>query len=281
MRLTTKIHDRDNAGLTYVYPVVSRRARGVSIGINLNPNNACNFRCVYCQVPDLKFGKAPETDLVLLEEELRAFLTEIVTGDYMEQHVPEDSRVLRDIAFSGNGEPTSSEQFLEAVQLTGRVLAEFGLLGKLKVLLITNGSLVHQTQVKEALAAMQTMLGEVWFKLDSATEEGMARLNNFTGGLERVRTNLAVAAHACPTWLQTCVLDWNDGGPSAAEKNAYLDFVSWTQSEGLPLVGVLLYGLARVSHQPEGPELQALSVEWLEEFAKDIEQRGLPVRVNA
>lgn len=38
------VHDqsRDSAGLRYVYPVVSRRAGGVSVGINLNVNNACN-----------------------------------------------------------------------------------------------------------------------------------------------------------------------------------------------------------------------------------------------
>lgn len=281
MRLTTNIHDRDSASLTYVYPVVSRRARGVSIGINLNPNNACNFRCVYCQVPGLTFGKAPETDLLVLEEELRAFLTELTSGDYMEKHVPEDSRVLRDIAFSGNGEPTSSEQFLEAIRLTGRVLAEFDLLGKIKLVLITNGSLIHQAQVKEALTLMQEMKGEVWFKLDSATETGQARINNYTGGVDRIRTNLAIASHLCPTWIQTCVLDWEDGGPSHEEQTAYLDFLAWTRYEGLPLEGVLLYGLARESHQPEAPELKALPLDWLERFALKIEQRGLTVRVNA
>ncbi|MCZ7653281.1 MAG: hypothetical protein M5R42_01880 [Rhodocyclaceae bacterium] len=67
-------HSRDSAGLTYVYPVVSRRAGGVSIGINLNPNNACNWRCIYCQVPDLKRGAAPLIDLDRLEGECGASL---------------------------------------------------------------------------------------------------------------------------------------------------------------------------------------------------------------
>jgi hypothetical protein len=65
-------HNRDSAGLRYVYPVVSRRAGGVSVGINLNTNNACNWRCIYCQVPDLKLGMAPPVDLTLLEQELRS-----------------------------------------------------------------------------------------------------------------------------------------------------------------------------------------------------------------
>ena len=84
MRLSTKIHDRDVAGLTYVYPVVSRRAGGVSIGVNLNTNDACNWRCAYCQVPGLVRGAAPEIDLGRVDSELREFLGAIVDGNYME-----------------------------------------------------------------------------------------------------------------------------------------------------------------------------------------------------
>jgi wyosine [tRNA(Phe)-imidazoG37] synthetase (radical SAM superfamily) len=53
--LTVDDHNRDISGMKYIYPVVSRRAGGVSIGINLNVNNACNWRCVYCQVPNLMY----------------------------------------------------------------------------------------------------------------------------------------------------------------------------------------------------------------------------------
>lgn len=281
MKLTTRIHDRDVAGMTYVYPVVSRRARGVSVGINLSPNNACNFRCVYCQVPGLTYGKAPEIDLARLEQELREFLSALVHGDYMERHVPAEARVLRDVAFSGNGEPTSSDVFDQVVHLTGRVLTEFSLAGELEVVLITNGVLCHQAHVRRGLEAMAALEGRVWFKLDSATESGQARINSFRGGLDRVRTNLEIAARTCPTWIQTCVFEWSqDGGPSADERAAYLDFVTWTRDRDLPLLGVLLYGLARESHQPEAPDLRALPASWLEDFAREIEARGLPVRVH-
>ena len=76
-------HSRDSAGMTYVYPVVSRRAGGVSIGINLNPNNACNWRCIYCQVPDLKRGSAPPIDMAQIERELRGFVETLLHGDFM------------------------------------------------------------------------------------------------------------------------------------------------------------------------------------------------------
>ncbi|MBS4057534.1 MAG: hypothetical protein KGZ82_09480, partial [Bacteroidales bacterium] len=137
--LTPRNHDRDTSGMTYVYPVVSRRAGGVSVGINLNPNHACNWRCIYCQVPDLRRGGPPPIDLTLLEAELRSLLDTIVHGDFMHRHVHEDMRRLNDIALSGNGEPTSAPEFLQVVTLIERVMADFGLLGHIRLVLITNG----------------------------------------------------------------------------------------------------------------------------------------------
>ena len=77
--LTTKDHSRFQEGFEYVYPVVSRRAGGVSLGINLNTNNACNWRCIYCQVPDLIRGAPPPVDLDLLKNELSIFLDQILS----------------------------------------------------------------------------------------------------------------------------------------------------------------------------------------------------------
>jgi len=126
--------------MTYVYPVVSRRAGGVSVGINLNPNNACNWRCIYCQVPDLKRGGGPGHRFKQLEAELTALLNDIVHGDFMQTRVPEGARRLNDIALSGNGEPTSAKEFPDVIQLIGRVLKRFGLVGKVKLVLITNAA---------------------------------------------------------------------------------------------------------------------------------------------
>jgi len=123
--------------MTYVYPVISRRAGGVSVGINLNTNNACNWRCIYCQVPDLKRGGAPEVDLEKLAGELRSFLRELLQGDFMQRRVPVDARRLNDIALSGNGEPTSAKEFSQVVDIDRRIMAEFDLIGKIKLVLIT------------------------------------------------------------------------------------------------------------------------------------------------
>ena len=177
-RLSVLDHDRNAVEMTYVYPVVSRRAGGVSIGINLNPNNACNWRCVYCQVPELKFGKAPVIDLELLDEELRQMFDAIQHGNFFAERVPEGARQLKDVAISGNGEPTSSAQLEACVEVLDAVLKAVDLAQKIPVVLITNGSLIHKPHVQAALKRLKRLNGVVWFKLDSATEAGAGRINS-------------------------------------------------------------------------------------------------------
>jgi len=283
--LETRNHDRNSAGMTYVYPVVSRRAGGVSVGVNLNPNNACNWACVYCQVPDLVRGTAPEIDLVQLESELRAMLTAILHGDFMQTRVPEGARRLNDIALSGNGEPTSSRVFPKVIALIGQVMADFGLVGSnerepAKLVLITNGTLADRPYVREGLKQMATLNGEVWFKLDSATAAGMRVINQTRITPEKQLARLAVAAALCPTWLQTCVFALDGHPPSTAEQEAYLALVRRILSEGMPVRGVLLYGLARPSMQPQAARLSALPAAWLEGFAERIRDAGLEAKVS-
>jgi wyosine [tRNA(Phe)-imidazoG37] synthetase (radical SAM superfamily) len=278
--LTPTNHDRDYAGFTYVYPVVSRRAGGVSVGINLNTNNACNWACAYCQVPNLVRGTAPDIDLVLLETELRTMLSVILDGDFMQSRVPEGARRLNDIALSGNGEPTSAKVFPRVVALIGRVMADFDLLGQIKLVLITNGSLADRPYVRDGLKQMAGLNGEVWFKLDSATAAGMRAINQTRITPEKHYARLAGAAELCPTWLQTCVFAMDGVPPSEQEQQSYLALVRRIKSDRIPVKGVLLYGLARPSMQPQAPRLSALPSAWLETYADRIRDAGLEVRVS-
>lgn len=269
-------HSRGSAGLTYVYPVVSRRSGGVSVGINLNPNNACNWRCVYCQVPDLKLGAAPRIDLDVLEGELSQFLNELLHGDFMNERVPEDLRRINDIAISGNGEPTSAAEFDGIIEGIGEVIADSGLPLDVRLILITNGSLIHKQHVRAGLKRMSALGGEIWFKLDSATVAGRKRINDTAISCEQVLENLTTAASLCPTWLQTCVFQFDGNPPSIEEREAYVEFVAPLASH---LKGVLLYGLARKSCQPEADRLSPVSGEWITQFAEDIRKTGLDVKI--
>ena len=280
-KLTTTNHCSDIVGLKYVYPVISRRMGGLSVGINFNPNNACNWRCIYCQVPDLKMGAAPDMDYKLLEEELRFFLDDVLNGDFYERfQVDKDKRVIKDIAIAGNGEPTSLKDFARAVELIGKIATEAGVFPQSNYVLITNGSLVHQTKVQAGLKILQSYGGEVWFKLDSATEEGRALINNTAQSCKVSVENLMLSARLCTTKLQTCLVDYNRQGFSDKEKQAYLDLLKGIKKSGCNLQRVMLYTLARPSLQPEAILLAPLSAELLNAFADDIWHLGFEVTVS-
>ncbi|MEO8003605.1 MAG: radical SAM protein [Betaproteobacteria bacterium] len=273
-------HDRDSAGLKYVYPVISRRAGGVSVGINLNVNNACNWRCIYCQVPQLMRGAPPAIELPRLRSELAGFLKEVLEGDFLATRVPDGARSLHDIALSGNGEPTSAREFEQIVDLIGEVRRECGVSETVKTVLITNGSLMQREGVRRGVSKLAELCGEVWFKVDRATDAGMRQINSTRTSMSRVRANLATAASLCPTWVQTCLFAIDNQPPTEAALAAYLAFLDESLAAGLALEGVLLYGLARTSFQPEASRLSPLPAGWLESFAQRIRALGLAVKVT-
>ena len=279
-KLTVFNHDRDNAAFTYVYPVVSRRARGVSIGVNLNPDNTCNFRCIYCQVPGLIPGNGPHIDLPRLEFELRAQLDDVLHGDFMTTRVPEGSQRLNDVAFSGNGEPTTSPDFGAAVDVVLDVLRDVGILGQVKVVLITNGSRTDRADVEPALRRLGQHRGEIWFKLDSATQSGAQVVNSSNAPLEARVQRLRRVAVVCPTWVQSCFFAMDGQPPSPTELDAYVALLALLAAEQVPLEGVLLYGIARQSYQPEAPRLTALDSAWFDALATRIAALDLPVSVS-
>ena len=274
--LSTENHDRDVAGLIYVYPVVSRRAGGVSLGINLSPNNACNWQCVYCQVPNLKVGVSPRADIPLLKQELDSFLAQLIHGDYMQKHVPEDCRTLQDIAFSGNGEPSTCPNFSDAVQVVTEVMDKYELAIPLR--LITNGSSVHKAEVQQGLKRMAAYQGEVWFKVDGIGEQRTQSINGVSIKPDWQMRQLQAVANVCSVKLQTCLLQAQSEDDKFAED--YLTWLKQALALGVKLEGVLLYGLARPSMQQGGDQLASADKSWMRAFAEKIESLGLSVTVS-
>ena len=276
--LTTVDHRRDSAGLRYVYPVISRRAGGVSIGINLNTNNACNWACVYCQVENLTRGGPPPIDLDRLESELVGFLEDALHGDFMQKQVPPDARQLMDIAFSGNGEPTSAPEFAEAIERVAGVLESFDLRGKLMLRLITNGSLMHRPEVQRGIRLLGELGGEVWFKIDRAAADDVAEINGVPSSVEKVTRYLEICTGLAATWVQTCWFALDGQAPDAVACQSYCDLLKPLAKQ---LAGVHLYGLARPSLQPAAARLGRLQEADLQVFAEEIQKKtGIRVMLS-
>ncbi|CAM8286152.1 COG0731 Fe-S oxidoreductases [Candidatus Methylopumilus planktonicus] len=270
-------HSRELSGLKYIYSVISRRAGGLSIGVNLNVNNACNWQCIYCEIPNLTRGSPPPIELDVLEDELRFFLHEIIHGDYMEKNVAIDDRHLKDIAFSGNGEPTSAEEFPQIILIVKKVLEEFNLLHKIKLRLITNGSLMHQSPVIKSVEMLKEINGEVWFKVDAVTEESIQIINQVNLKRHQILERLKNCATACPTFVQTCIFSIDGKNPSEKDIDAYVQLMSEIKSD---IQGVHIYGLARPSLQPQAKRLGRISKEVLEGIAKKLRYLQIETTVS-
>jgi wyosine [tRNA(Phe)-imidazoG37] synthetase (radical SAM superfamily) len=279
--LTTKNHDRDSADLQYVYPVISRRSGGLSVGINFNTNNACNWRCIYCQVPNLIKGVAPNLDLQVLQGELELFLRDVQHGDFYERFQVEPGiSVIKDIAISGNGEPTSAKKFAEAISLIGDIATTANVFPGSHFVLITNGSLIHQQPVRDGLKILKAYGGEVWFKLDSATKAGRYLVNQTVQSVKSSLDNIKISAELCPTKIQTCFFGKRGLSLSCEEKQAYLEALKIVR-KATDIEEIMLYTLARPSMQPDAADLLPLPLQTLDEFAGEIRQLGFAVSVSS
>jgi len=283
-RLSINNHDRDIAGYQYIYPVISRRSGGLSIGINFNTNNACNWRCVYCQVPDLTLGTAPPLDFDLLAAELSEFLHDVLHGSFYERFQLEpEMRVIKDIAISGNGEPSSVKEFSKAITTITQAVEQAKIAEPFQYVLITNGSLIHKRDVQTGLQLFNQYNGQLWFKLDSATDLGRETINHSAISLQRQIQNLVNSAQLCSTWVQSCMLNYENneklGLVSKTEQLAYLAIMK-SVIQQVPIQGIMLYSLARPSLQAEANIISSASIQQLESFAKRLHTLNLTVKVS-
>jgi len=279
-KLSITDHSRDLAGLKYVYPVLSRRAGGLSIGINFNTNNACNWRCIYCQVPGLVKGTAPVMDFQVLEQELKLFLDFVLNGDFFDQfNVPQSQRIIKDIAISGNGEPTSLKGFNKAVALIGRIATEMKVLPQSEFVLISNGSLMHQKCIQEGLKTLHSYQGQVWFKLDSATEQGRKAINDSRQANTTILENLKISSDLCETHIQTCMLKY-PAYEEEKERKAYLELLTEIKQRRFKVKKIMLYTLARPSLQPEAGRLEKLDEEGMIQLADELRHLGFDVSIS-
>lgn len=237
---------RDNR---YVYPVISRRSKGLSIGVNLNPDKVCNFDCIYCCVDRSTMPGRVEVDLDVLRRELAQMVELARTGDIWRglpfERTPEPLKRLNDIAFSGDGEPTSFPGFLDACRIAADTLRLAGLEGRVKLVVITNATLFHQPRVQEALRFLDEHHGELWAKLDAGTEPYYRLVERTTIPLQRVLDNLLLAGRARPIVIQTLFMHVNGQPPAGAEIDAYINRLNDLVREGAKLKLVQIYTIAR------------------------------------
>ena len=266
-------HDRKIFDKKYIYPVLSRRAGGLSLGINLNTNNACNWQCIYCEIPNLTRGKPESIDTKLLKEELFFWLHEITQNNFLSNHAPPDT-LLKDIAFSGNGEPTAAKEFKEVINIVITAINEFKLNNLVTIRLITNGSYMSDQSVQNAWSLINQTPKEVWFKIDSVDNDDIKMINQINPSLNATKKNIESCLDVSPTIIQTCVIKINGELPSKKSIDQYIAFLKNYEKR---LKGIHLYSLARPTEQKITAKIERLSEKELKSVADKISVLNLPI----
>ena len=200
--------------------MLSRRSRGISIGLNVNPDKLCNFDCIYCQVDRTTPATVTKFDLAVAEEELRAMIDIVQSGEIARHppfdSVPRDKLRLNDIALSGDAEPTTLPNFSRTIGMIAGVKPQ-----GVKIVLITDAGGLDRADVKLGLELMDANDGEVWAKLDAGTEEYFKLINRTKIPFARILKNIATCAKARPIIIQSLFMKVHGVGPSVDEITAY------------------------------------------------------------
>lgn len=241
-------HARRFAANRFVYPVLSRRSGGISIGVNLNPDKVCNFDCIYCQVDRRSESETRFVESEQLFHELDDTLDLVVSGDIYQtekfSQTPPALRRLNDIAFSGDGEPTTYRNFDELIAACAEIKRKHGL-GGVKMVLITNASMFHRPHVQRGLAILDANNGEIWAKLDAGTEAYYKLIDRTTIPFRQILDNITAAAKVRPIVIQSLFMRVNGEGPSTAEQIAFCDRLSEITASGGQIKLVQIYTIAR------------------------------------
>jgi wyosine [tRNA(Phe)-imidazoG37] synthetase (radical SAM superfamily) len=243
---------RDFLNNRFVYAVISSRARGLSLGVNMNPDQRCNFDCVYCEVDRTVRPRELVLDVGVMAGELQRALGQVLEGRLRElpqyQSLPEELLRLRHVALSGDGEPTLSPQFAEVVHAVVHIRAR-GDSPFFKMVLITNATGLDRPQVQESLKRF-TKSDEIWLKLDGGSTEYLdrvCRMQDVTLG--KILSNILHLARQRPVVIQSLFPAINGKEPSAEDIEQYAQRLQELKSDGAQISQVQIYSANRpMSH---------------------------------
>jgi wyosine [tRNA(Phe)-imidazoG37] synthetase (radical SAM superfamily) len=245
VRETAFDRPRDFLGNRYVYAVISSRARGLSLGVNLNPDRQCNFDCAYCEVDRRQPARESKLDVEVMAGELRKSLAFLQSGKLAElpwyHSLPKELLQLRQVGLSGDGEPTLAANFMEAAQAVARVRA---LGGFFKIVLYTNGTGLDQPHVLRGLELL-TKSDEIWIKLDGGTQAFIDKVNRPDVPLEKILANILLVGRQRPVIIQSLFPAINGEEPPFAEITEYASRLKELKAGGAQISLVQIYSAAR------------------------------------
>jgi len=237
----------------FVYTVISARARGLAIGINMNPDRLCNFDCIYCEVDRKLPLTEQELNVAVMAEELDKTLFLVRSGKIREhaayRELSDELLQLRHVALSGDGEPTLCPNFAEAIQVVVHVRARSPH-AFFKLALISNGTGLDLRPVQESLRYF-TPNDEIWIKLDAGTQDYMDRVNRSEVPLDKVLSNILLVARQRPVVIQSLFPLAFGEEPPPQEIDEYIFRLNDLKNSGAQISLVQIYSATRPIAHPD------------------------------
>jgi wyosine [tRNA(Phe)-imidazoG37] synthetase (radical SAM superfamily) len=268
---------RDFMGNRFVYAVISSRAGGLALGVNMNPEKVCNFDCSYCEVDRRVPLQETHLDVEVMATELRKTIAFIQEGHLEERSnyhsLPPELLQLRQVGLSGDGEPTLSPNFVEAVQAVVRVRA----LGHFfKIVLFTNGTGLNRPEVLRGLDYL-TKSDEIWIKLDGGTQPLIDKVNRPDVPLEKILSNILLIGRLRPVVIQSLFPSIHGEEPPFEEIREYALRLKELKAGGAHISQVQIYSAARPGAHSEWGHLP---LRVLSQIAQNVRQTtGLATEV--
>jgi wyosine [tRNA(Phe)-imidazoG37] synthetase (radical SAM superfamily) len=187
-------------------------------------------------------------ELNQLLDELDRMLEWVVSAKIFESgkfaDTPEHLRTLRDIAFSGDGEPTTYRNFDEVIQACA-TLKQKHQLDEVAMVLITNASMFHREHVQRGLQILDQNQGQVWAKLDAGTDAYYQLVERTTIPFQQVLDNITQVSRIRPVVIQALFMRIHGEPPTATEQQAFCDRLNEIVDQGGQLELIQLYTVAR------------------------------------
>ena len=263
---------RDFLDNRFVYAVISPRARGLSVGVNMNPNKRCNFDCVYCEVNRNEPSRESQLDVPMMIAELERTLELVRSGGLRErasyQSAPPELLDLRHVTLSGDGEPTLCPNFVEAVEAVVHLRAR-GRFPFFKLVLITNASGFDRPEVAQGLS-MLTPRDEVWAKLEAGSQEYMDRVNRPDHPLKKTLANILFLARQRPVVIQSLFPSINGEAPPATEIEAYVQRLQELKEAGAQIPLVQIYSATRPTPHSECGHLRLRELSHIAQRVREV-----------
>lgn len=239
----------------WVYPVISRRAKGLSIGINLNLDKHCNFDCAYCQVDRSVPGPREKVDVSRIEREIENIVSAYEKNGLADfssfRNVEEEKREIKDICLSGDGESTMAPEFPEVCRLMRKMQDRYSRY-PLQLTLITNSTLLDRPNVQKGLSLLAEKKGEIWTKLDAGSESWYRKISRSRVPLEKIQENIEATVRKFPIRVQTMLCKIGSEFPDENEINLYVNRLKRIyHSNPQNLLGIQLYGVVRHTALPD------------------------------